>query len=274
MAESHKADDRSFPDAVSGEDRVLSRSSKSKPAGGSRKAKSASGRRPKRGRRWFIRIFFALIAIALVPVGLTALALVPQVHPVSTLMIADLLRLKGYEREWVSLDEMAPVLPRSVMMSEDGQFCRHYGVDLGELKVVVEDALDGEKTRGASTIPMQLVKNLFLWPSRSFVRKGIEIPYAVSMNAILPKRRIMEIYLNVVELGDGIYGVEAASQHYFGRSAAKLSAEQAARLAATLPNPAERNPEAGGPGTRKLARLIQRRAAKSGAYTKCLELSN
>ncbi len=270
MADGTKSDDASFPDAVMAEDRVLSRGPKAKP--GRRKGKAAAPRRGKRGRRWFVRAALVLAIIALLPIGLIALALVPQIRPVSTLMIADLIALKGYERQWVSLDEMAPVLPRSVMMSEDGQFCRHYGVDLGELKVVVEDALDGEKTRGASTIPMQLVKNLFLWPSRSFVRKGIEIPYAVAMDAILPKRRIMEIYLNVVELGEGIYGVEAASQHYFDRSAAKLSAEQAARLAATLPNPAERNPEAGGPGTRKLARLIQRRATRSGAYTGCLEL--
>lgn len=271
MANGRSAGGDLFPDSVSSEDRVVSRISRAKTGG--RKAKAKPARRRGRARRWFFRAAVALVAVALVPIGLIVLALVPQVRPVSTLMIADLVTLKGYQRQWVSLDEMAPVLPRSVMMSEDGQFCSHYGVDFGQLKVVVEDALDGEKTRGASTIPMQLVKNLFLWPSRSFVRKGIEIPYALAMDAILPKHRMMEIYLNVVELGDGIYGVEAASQYYFGRPTEQLSAEQAARLAATLPNPAERNPEAGGPGTRKLAGLIQRRAAKSGAYTGCLGLS-
>ncbi len=236
-----------------------------------------SERRDRSRRRrgpggWLFRLFGGLVVLALLPIALTLLALIPQVHPVSTLMIADLVTFRGYERQWVALDEMAPVLPRSVMMSEDGQFCRHYGVDLGELKGVVEDALGGEKTRGASTIPMQLVKNLFLWPSRSFLRKSIEIPYAVAVDSILSKRRIMEIYLNIVELGDGIYGVEAASQHYFGRSAAKLNAEQAARLAVTLPNPETRNPKSGGSATRRLARLIQRRAAQSGAYTGCLGL--
>ncbi|RLQ88748.1 biosynthetic peptidoglycan transglycosylase [Notoacmeibacter ruber] len=261
----------SFPEATRGDERVVKTARKTRSKQG--RDRSAGREKKSRSKRgWFFRAVLVLIIVSLMPIGLTALALVPQVRPVSTLMLADLATLKGYDRQWIALDEMAPVLPRSVMMSEDGQFCRHYGVDLAELKAVVEDTMEGEQTRGASTIPMQLVKNLFLWPSRSFIRKGIEIPYAVAMNALLPKQRIMEIYLNVVELGDGIYGVEAASQHYFGRSAADLNAEQAARLAVTLPNPRERNPDAGGPGTRRLAQLIQRRAAKSGAYTGCLDL--
>src|SRR5690606_21673986 len=131
----------------------------------------------------------------------------------------------------------------SVIMSEDGQFCFHHGIDLGELKGVVDDALAGEATRGASTITMQTVKNLFLWsrPLAS-LRKLVELPLAVYVDAVLPKRRIMEIYLNIAEWAPGVYGIEAAAQHHFGVPAKKLTRRQAALLAVTLPNPYARNP--------------------------------
>ncbi|MCB1420442.1 MAG: monofunctional biosynthetic peptidoglycan transglycosylase [Notoacmeibacter sp.] len=196
---------------------------------------------------------------------------VPVVHPVSTLMVADLATFRGYDRRWVSMEEIAPVMAHSVIMSEDGQFCRHSGIDWGALNEVVSDALEGEGVRGASTIPMQSVKNLYLWSSRSYVRKVLEAPYALVYDLILSKRRIMEIYLNIVELGPNIYGVEAAAQHHFGRSAAKLTARQAALLTAALPNPALRNPSKPSPGMNRIAQLIQRRAARAGSYVDCMK---
>jgi monofunctional biosynthetic peptidoglycan transglycosylase len=156
-------------------------------------------------------------------------------------------------------------------MSEDGQFCRHRGVDWVELNAVISDALDGEKPRGASTIPMQTAKNLFLWSGRSYFRKGIEIPLAIYLDAVLSKKRIMEIYLNIAEWDKGVFGIEAAAKHYFGRSASQLSARQAALLTVTLPNPADRNPARPSAGLNRLARLIERRAAKAGGYVGCVK---
>ena len=233
--------------------------------------------RPKGGnrtglKRWVRRGVAVLFVMALIPAVLTFLYLPSFVHPVSTLMLKDLATFSGYDRRWVSIDDVAPVLAHSVIMSEDGQFCFHRGVDLGELKGVVDDALAGEATRGASTITMQTVKNLFLWARPlATVRKVVELPLAVYFDAVMSKRRIMEIYLNVAEWGPGIYGIEAAAQHHFGISAKQLSRRQAALLAVTLPNPIERNPAKPGPGLKRLANLIERRAGRSGAYVGCLQ---
>lgn len=221
--------------------------------------------------RWMWRAFIALVVLAAVPAVLTFVYLPPFVHPVSTLMLRDLVTLNGYDRRWVAIDDVAPVLVHSVIMSEDGQFCSHQGIDWGELNAVIEEAMAGETTRGASTIPMQTVKNLFLWQGRSFLRKALEAPLAVYFDAVVPKKRIMEIYLNIVEWGPGIYGIEAAAQHYFGRSARDLGRRQAALLAVTLPNPLERNPAKPGPGLKRLASVIERRAARSGDYVRCVE---
>jgi monofunctional biosynthetic peptidoglycan transglycosylase len=220
---------------------------------------------------WLRRVVAAAVVLALLPVVLTLLYFPTFVHPVSTLMLKDLATFTGYDRRWVPLDEIAPVLAHSVIMSEDGQFCGHYGIDLGELKVVLDDALAGEATRGASTIPMQTVKNLFLWNGRSVVRKALELPLAVYFDAVLPKRRIMEIYLNIAEWGPNVYGIEAGAQHHFGVSASQLTPRQAALMAAALPNPAARDPARPGPGLKRLANTIQRRAAKSGGYVRCLQ---
>ena len=225
-------------------------------------------RRTWRARRR--RIIVLALSILLLPYVLIVLYLIEFVHPVSTLMLRDLVLLRGYDRQWVEFDDIAPVLVQSVMMSEDGQFCSHAGIDWTQMRGVVEDALDGGQTRGASTIPMQTVKNLFLWNGRSFVRKALELPLAVAADFVWSKRRMMEIYLNVAEWGDGIYGIEAAARHHFGVSAAKLSRRQAALLAVSLPNPIDRN--AGKPrrGLRRLASVIERRASRSGGYITCL----
>jgi monofunctional biosynthetic peptidoglycan transglycosylase len=210
--------------------------------------------------------------LVLLPIVLTPLYLPYFVHPVSTLMLKDLATFSGYDRRWAPLDDIAPVLAHSVIMSEDGQFCSHLGIDLAELRVVIDDAMAGEATRGASTITMQTVKNLYLWHRPlGTLRKVVELPLAVYADLILPKRRIMEIYLNIAEWGPNIYGIEAAAQHYFGRSAKDLTRRQAALLAVTLPNPTGRNPAKPSAGLRRLASVIERRAAKAGGYVGCLE---
>jgi monofunctional biosynthetic peptidoglycan transglycosylase len=220
-------------------------------------------------RRWR-QILLIAVAIVLLPYVLIILYAPSFIHPISTLMLRDLVLLRGYDRQWVSFEDISPNLVQSVMMSEDGQFCLHDGVDWRQMRGVVNDALEGESTRGASTIPMQTAKNLFLWNGRSFIRKGMELPLALASDFVWSKQRMMELYLNVAEWGPGIYGAEAAAKHHFGVSAAKLTKRQAALLAVSLPNPYERNAGKPGRGLRSLASLIERRASRSGEYIKCL----
>jgi monofunctional biosynthetic peptidoglycan transglycosylase len=246
----------------------------------SAKAKKENKSLDANGKRVFRRTFkgflfrfaFAFsMLIVLVPALFLFIYRFEFVHPVSTLMVKEALVGHGAKREWIDIEDMAPVLYQSVLSSEDGQFCAHSGVDWGALNQVIEDAIDGERTRGASTITMQLVKNLFLWPNRSFIRKGLEIPYAMMAELILPKKRIMEIYLNIAEWDKGIFGVELAAQEYFGRSAAKLGPRYSSLLAVTLPNPKQRNAAKPSRSMDRVARIVQRRAKASGAYVQCLK---
>ena len=211
-----------------------------------------------------------ILAVLLLPYVLVVIYAADSVRPVSTLMLTETLRGRAYQRMWVDFDEIAPVLVQSVMMSEDGRFCTHSGVDWNALNLVIDNALEGEATRGASTIPMQVAKNLFLLPVRSVVRKGLEIPIAIWADYVWPKRRMMEIYLNVAEWAPGVFGIEAAARIYFGVAASDLSRRQAALLAVTLPNPIERNPANPSRSLKGLANTIEARAAQSGAYIKCL----
>ena len=211
-----------------------------------------------------------LLIVAVLPYILILLYAVPVVRPVTTLMLWDLVTLQGYDRRWVDFEDISPNLVQSVMMSEDGQFCVHNGVDWVQMNGVIQDALEGESTRGASTIPMQTAKNLFLWNGRSFVRKGLELPLALGADLVWSKRRLMEIYLNIAEWGPGIYGIEAAAQYHFKVPAAKLSRRQASLLAVSLPNPITRIASKPGKGMKRLAGLIERRAKGSGEYIKCL----
>lgn len=183
--------------------------------------------------------------ILLLPYALTVLYLV--VPPVSTLIIADLATLQIPKREWVSLKRISPKLVQSVIVSEDDTFCDHFGFDFGQIEKNLEKAVDGKRFAGASTITQQTVKNLFLWNGRSWLRKILEAPLTVWMEIILPKQRILEIYLNTAEWGDGVYGAEAAARHAFGVSASALSAQQAALLATALPDPLSRSAARPGP---------------------------
>lgn len=215
-------------------------------------------------------VLIALLLLLVGPYVLILLYRVEFVRPVSTLMLADLATLQGYDRQWVDFEDISPNVVRAVMMSEDGQFCNHGGVDWNQLQSVIDDAMAGEATRGASTIPMQTAKNLFLWNGRSFIRKGLELPLAMAADAVWPKQRMMEIYLNVAEWGPGVYGIEAAARYHFKTSAAELSRQQSALLAASLPNPIDRVASKPGPGLKRLANVVDRRARASGDYITCL----
>ena len=188
-------------------------------------------------------------------------------HPVSTLMAWRSLRGAPMHREWIDLAAMSPSLPRSVVAAEDAHFCKHHGIDWGALREAIDDAQeDGTPFRGASTITQQVAKNLFLWQGRDFVRKALEFPLALWIDFVLPKARILEIYLNIAELGpQGQFGVEAASA--FGKSAANLSAREAALLASILPNPVKRSARTPGPGVRRLAGTYVARAQASSLST-------
>jgi monofunctional glycosyltransferase len=216
--------------------------------------------------RWLIA---AIVTLLLLPYVLTPLYRV--VDPVSTLMLARWALGKRVDRTFVPLERIAPMLPRSVIASEDGRFCSHHGIDWTELRASIEDAEDISEARGGSTITQQTAKNLFLWPGRSFIRKGLEFPLAFWIDLVLPKRRILEIYLNVAEWGpNGEFGVDAGSRHAFNKPASQLSSGEAALLAAMLPNPKRRSAKAPRPAIRRIAGVIQARAARSGAIDVCL----
>jgi len=171
--------------------------------------------------------------------------------------------------ESVNINRIAPALPRSVVGSEDAKYCSHHGIDWNSLQDAIEDAQEGEVSGGGSTITQQVAKNLFLWPGRSVVRKGLELPLAMWIDLVLPKQRILEIYLNIAELGpSGQFGAEAGSLYAFGRSASTLSPREAALLAAILPNPVRRSARNPGPGVRRLAGTYMARA-NAAALQRC-----
>lgn len=231
-------------------------------------------RRLRRGRlgRWVRRGIVAILAVfVLLP---AALILVYRFLPVpaTPLMVVRLIEGYGWQRDWTPLDAMSPMMPRAVIAAEDNNFCSHHGFDVGELDRAWDDYLSGRRVRGASTISMQVSKNLFLWEGQSFVRKGIEAWFTVLLEALMPKRRIVEIYLNIAELGPGVYGAGAAAQASFGRDAAELTRRQAALLAATLPNPFERSAAHPSTYVSRYAATIDRRIDQLGsAYFGCLE---
>jgi monofunctional biosynthetic peptidoglycan transglycosylase len=157
--------------------------------------------------------------------------------PPTPLMIGMQISGVRVAQDWVSLGAMSANIVKAVIASEDGKFCSHWGFDWQAIQDALEYNAAGQGIRGASTISQQTAKNLFLPPARTWLRKGIEAYFTVLLETLWPKRRIMEVYLNIVELGEGIFGVEAAARNYFGKSAAALSRSEAARLAAILPNP-------------------------------------
>jgi monofunctional biosynthetic peptidoglycan transglycosylase len=202
-----------------------------------------------------------LIVLALLVLPYLLAPLYRTGHPVSTLMAWRWLTGAPVSRHWIGFGAISPFLPRSVVGSEDAKFCSHHGIDWDALRDVIDDAEDGEVTRGGSTITQQVAKNLFLWPGRSVIRKGLELPLALWIDLVLPKQRILEIYLNIAELGPGgQFGADAGSGYAFGHGASTLSPREAALLAAILPNPLKRSARNPGPGTRRLAGIYMARA--------------
>ena len=225
------------------------------------------GRQRSRLRRALQPLWLLILILLAMP--LVLLPLYVFVNPlVTTVMLLKALGGAGIDKTWTGIEEISPRLVRAAITSEDQRFCSHHGIDWME----VQNALDDEdgRFRGASTITMQTVKNLFLWTGRSWVRKALEAPLALYAEFFLSKRRIMEIYLNIVEWDEGIYGAGAASAHYFGVPPARLSTAQAARLAAVLPSPATRDAGNPGPGTARLARRIAGRMAAGQADATCV----
>ncbi len=183
--------------------------------------------------RWIWRGTLGLVAA-----GVLLVLAYAVVNPPTTLYILqERARLGAVEREWVDVDRIAPVMLRSVVAAEDANFCLHWGFDMAAIRLAVEQG----GTRGASTISQQVVKNVFLWQGRNWVRKALEALLTPAVELVWSKRRILEVYLNVAEFGEGVFGVEAAAQHHFGVSAGDLTATQAARLAAVLPDPKGRD---------------------------------
>jgi monofunctional biosynthetic peptidoglycan transglycosylase len=192
--------------------------------------------------------------------------------PMSTLMLAQRLTGTPVRQNWVPLGQISPQLVRAVIASEDSQFCTHRGIDFRELEAALEQAEreGSDLVRGASTITMQVAKNLYLWPSRSYVRKGLELLLAPAIELIWPKSRTLEIYLNIAEWGPGIFGIEAASRHHFRKPASRLTAREAALLATALPSPLERNPGRPGATHRQLAQRIEARMASPALRFGCV----
>lgn len=234
----------------------------------SRPPKKSSPRlRVPRPLRTFLLV---LLALLLLPYVLTPLYAV--VDPPSTLILWRRITGERVEQVWVPLSRISSHLQLAVIVAEDGRFCAHHGIDLAEIQDAIQDAESLDDVRGGSTITQQVAKNLFLWQGRSFVRKALEVPLALWIDLVLSKRRILEIYLNVAEMGpQGEFGAEAGARRAFGRSARDLTAYQAALLAASLPNPVTRNAGRPGPGLRRLAGLYVARADRSPGTAACLK---
>src|ERR1700674_3915053 len=225
-----------------------------------------NGKRQRTSSRKLPMRVFRVLLLGVAFLLLVPYALVPlyrAVDPVSTLMLWRWVRGARVERMVVPIDRIAPILPRTVIAAEDDRFCSHHGIDFDELRAVVKQEASGvRRPRGGSSIAQQLAKNLFLWPGRSYVRKALELPLALWIDLVIPKRRQLEIYLNVAEWGpNGEFGAEAAARRAFGKPARQLTAQEAALLAAALPNPVRRNPRQPGPGLRRLAGIYMGRAA-------------
>ena len=188
---------------------------------------------PRRKKRWLLRILSGFLAAIL-----AATLLYKVVNPPTTpYMFAEGQRLGGVSQVWVSMDRIAPVMARSAVAAEDANFCLHWGLDVTAIRAAMAAGAD----RGASTITQQVVKNVYLWQGRNWVRKAVEALWTPLVEALWSKRRILEIYLNVAEFDEGVFGVQAAAQTYFGVDAADLTAVQAARLAMVLPDPKRRD---------------------------------
>jgi monofunctional biosynthetic peptidoglycan transglycosylase len=205
-------------------------------------------------------LLFVLIFGLIGPVGVVALyRFVPP--PMTLLMVQRLFEGRGFDRRWVPLSQISPRLVGAVVASEDSGFCQHHGFDIAAIEKALEHNQDAPgRIRGGSTISQQTAKNVFLWPRRDYLRKGLEAYFTVLIEAIWGKPRIMEVYLNSIEWGPGIYGAEAAAQRNFGVAARDLTPAQAARLAVIVPKPLAWKADRPGRYVRRRSGTIQARA--------------
>ena len=208
-------------------------------------------------RRLWRGLVRATVGLALATVGLVLIFRWVNPPP-GYLMIAERLRLGAIEREWVPLAAMSPDLPLSAAAAEDANFCRHWGFDLAGIRAAMADS---ERVRGGSSISQQVAKNVFLWPGRSWLRKGLEAGFTLLVEALWPKRRIMEVYLNVAETGEGVFGAEAAARRFWKVGAADLGPQRSGRLMAVLPDPRRRSPVSGSAYVARRGAAIQKGAA-------------
>ena len=214
---------------------------------------------PKRQRkRPVLTVLLTLVLLLVASVGIHRF--LPP--PTTFLMVSRSLEGEGLSYRWRSLDEISPRLVEAVIASEDSTFCAHRGFDMKAIEKALKANARAEKRgagrlRGGSTISQQTAKNVFLWPGRDWLRKGLEAGYTVLIETLWGKRRIVEVYLNVAEWAPGVYGAEAAARHWFGKSASDLSAREAARLAAILPSPRRYNASSPGPYVRRRASRVQ-----------------
>ena len=212
-------------------------SSAKKPARKTGRARRGTLERLANAIRWLRRLLWRVLAIAFLIAVAWALLYRFVNPPGGIYMLQEYRRLGVIEREWVPLERIAPVMARSVIAAEDANFCMHWGFDMAEIRKVIAAG----STRGASTLTQQTAKNVFLWHGRDWSRKVLESGFTLMIEAFWPKRRILEVYLNMAEFDEGVFGVEAAARRYFRTSATDLTPQQAARLAVMLPAPKSRD---------------------------------
>ena len=218
-----------------------------------------------------IAVCVATVAVVFVAVPYVIAPLYRFVDPVSMPMLWRWAIGARVERVWLPLDRISPALPLAVIGAEDGTFCHNRGIDLAAMREALEQYDDSGRERGASTITQQVAKNLFFWQGRSIIRKALEIPLAIWLYLVLPKRRVLEIYLNIAQWGpNGEFGAEAGARYAFGKSARNLNAREAAELASILPSPARRSARNPSPLVRRLAGVYERRAEDFPRLDACI----
>ena len=235
--------------------------------GSRQKRERGKGRR--RRARWRSVLGWVLFVLLVGP-GLVILVYRFLPPPITPLMLIRAMEGEEIDYRWTALENMSPHLARAVIASEDTRFCVHWGIDLKEVRNTFEEWRDGERLRGASTISMQTVKNVMLWPQRHIMRKLVEAWLTPQLELFWSKARILEVYLNVVEMGPGIYGAEAAAHHYFGKPAAALTVREAALLAAALPNPRRLSPAQPTPYLVEQTAVIRERIDQLGPLLDCV----
>jgi len=231
-----------------------------------RKPLAPRRRRRRRWRRWLTTLVLLVLLGPIAPVACFRFVDPPG----SAIMWRDgaerLTAGKGWiAHDWVDYADISPYMPLAAIAAEDQRFADHDGFDFVAIEKAVQHNRKSQRKRGASTISQQVAKNLFLWPERSWLRKGLEVYFTLAVETLWPKRRILEVYLNVAELGDGVYGVGAASRKFFGHDASRLSRREAALLAAVLPSPRRMRANAPGPYTRARARWIEGQMGQIGS---------